>query len=74
MNFMGRELSRLDWSLVGSGLKPLRPMTPDEAAREKERRRTDAERISRHPIQYLLWFATALAFLIFSIWVLRSCF
>ena len=74
MNFMGRELSRLDWSLVGSGLKPLRPMTADETVREKERRRREAERISRHPIPYLLRFAAALAFLIFSIWILRSCF
>ena len=74
MNFMGRELSDLDWSLVGSGLKPLRPMTSAEEARETVRQQRDAEWINRHPFRYLMRFLAALAFLGFSIWVLRSCF
>ena len=74
MKFMGRELSDLDWSLVGSGLKPLRPMTPAEESSETVRRQHDAEWINRHPLRYLLRFLAALAFLCFSIWVLRSCF
>ena len=65
---MGRELSDHDWSLVCSGLKPLRPMTPAEEVREKDRQRREAEWINRHPFRFLLKFLLALAFLIFSWW------
>ena len=63
---MGRELTDHDWSLVCSGLKPLRPMTLEEEDREKERQRQEAEWINRHPYRFLFKFALALSFLIFS--------
>lgn len=71
MNFIGRELSDQECSLVGCGLMPLRPMTPDEMAREDERRRREAEWINRHPYRFLLKFTLALSFLIFSIWAVH---
>ena len=74
MNLFGRELSDLDARLVGCGLKPLRPMTPEEAAFENERERRAAERISLHPFRYLLCFLGALSFLAFSIWLVCSRF
>ena len=74
MNLFGRELSDLDGSLVGCGLKPLRPMTQEEKALEDERQRLEVKRISRHPFRHLLCFLAALLFLAFSIWLVCSRF
>ena len=41
MNYFGRELSKEEWRLVACGLKPLRPMTPEDEAAEKERVRKE---------------------------------
>ena len=73
MNLMGRELSDNDANLVGCGLMPLRPMTSEEAAREKERRQREAEWIKRHPFRFLLKFILALSFLVFSWWLVVRC-
>ena len=44
-------------------------MTPEEAAREKERQRKETDEIDRHPMRFLLKFILAASFLIFSIWL-----
>lgn len=46
-------------------------MTPEEKAREDERRRREAEWINRHPYRFLLKFTLALSFLVFSIWLVH---
>ncbi len=68
MSYLGRDFSDREWSLVCSGLLPLRPMTKEERAHEDERRRVEAERIARRPFLFLLKFILALSFLAFSIW------
>ena len=55
--------------VVGACCGSMCSMTREEAAREKERQRREAEWIDRHPFRFLLKFILALSFFIFSIWL-----
>jgi hypothetical protein len=65
MNYFGRELPKDEWRLVACGLKPLRPMTPEEKIAEEKRIRQEVEDIRRRPWRFF----AALGFLAFSIWL-----
>lgn len=70
-DYLGRELTDDEFSLVASGMWPLRPMTAAEKERRKERLRQYAAEIDRHPVRFLVKFFLALAFVIFSWWLVR---
>lgn len=69
--YLGRELTDDEFTLVASGMWPLRPMTAAEKEKQEERLRQYAAEIDRHPVRFIVKFLLALAFILFSFWLLR---